>query len=99
MMDMISDDCFRWLCGIIFFSSFFLEDLDCLSRISLTSIVFIIRQQLVNRMPEHTILLIQGIFNIADHINMVSEQLAFDDAVRYTQWWKSKLAELMAWGI
>ena len=30
---------------------------------------------------------------------MVLEQLAFDDIGSYTQWWKSKLAEVLAWGI
>ena len=30
---------------------------------------------------------------------MLSEQLAFDDAVSYAQWWKSKLTEVMALGI
>ena len=30
---------------------------------------------------------------------MVWEQLAFDDDGSYTQQWKSKLAELTAWGI
>ena len=33
------------------------------------------------------------------HKDMVCEQLAFNDAVSYTQWWKSKLAEVIAWGI
>ena len=30
---------------------------------------------------------------------MASEELVFDDIVSYTQQWKSKLAEVMAWGI
>ena len=76
----------------------FLEDLYRLSSISLNSLIFTIRRQLVERKPEHTILLTQGIFILPHHINMV-EQLAFDDAVSYTQRWKSKLAEVMAWGI
>ena len=37
------------------------------------------------RMPEPTFLLTQRIFNLLHHIVMVSEELAFDDAVSYTQ--------------
>ena len=76
-----------------------LEYLYCLSRINLNSLVFTIRQQLVNRKSEPTLLPTQGIFNLPHHIDMVWEQLAFDDAVSYTQRWKSKLAEVMAWVI
>ena len=68
----------------------FLEDLFCLSRIILN---FTIILQLVDRNPEPTLLLTQGIFNIPYHIDVVWEQLAFDDAVSYTHQWKSKLAE------
>ena len=32
-------------------------------------------------------------------ICIVWEELAFDDTVSYAQWWKRKLAEVMAWGI
>ena len=61
---------------------------------------------------EPTLLTMQGIFNPTHHlyiwcvglniphhifIYMVWEELAFDDAVSYTHWWKSKLAEVMAW--
>ena len=42
---------------------------------------------------------LKGIFNLPRHIGMVWEELAFDDAVSYTQWWKCILAEVMAWGI
>ena len=52
----------------------------------------------MRRNPEPTRLLTQGIFNLLHHKGMVWEQLAFDD-VSYTQWWKSKLAEAMSWGI
>ena len=38
------------------------------------------------RNPESTLLLTQGIVNLPHHIDMVSEELAFDDAVSYTQW-------------
>ena len=78
---------------------FFLEDLYCLSRVSLNSLVFTIRWQLVERKPEPPLLPTQVIFNIPHNTDMVGEQLAFDDAVSYTQQWKSKLAEVMAWGI
>ena len=37
------------------------------------------------RKPEHTILPTQGIFNLPPHIGMVLEELAFDNAVSYTQ--------------
>ena len=77
----------------------FLGDLYCLSRISLNSLVFTIRRQVVPRKPKRTLLQTQGIFNLPHHIYMVWEQMAFDDAVRYTQQWKSKLAEVMAWGL
>ena len=36
----------------------------------------------------------QGIFNLPHHIVMVWEELAFDDAVSYTQWWKWISAQL-----
>ena len=60
--------------------------------------------------PEPTILLTQGILNLSHHIGMVWEQLAFDESnwplillskvsCSHTQKWKSKLAEVMAWGI
>ena len=49
--------------------------------------------------PEPTLLLTQGILSLPHHIDMVWEELGFDDAVSHTQWWKSKLAEMMAWGI
>ena len=77
----------------------FLEDLYCLSSISLNRLVFTITRQLVNRKPEPTLLPTWGLFNLPDHIDMAWEQLAFDDTVSYTQQWKSKLAKLMAWGI
>ena len=51
------------------------------------------------RKPEHSLLPTQGIFNLPHHIGIVREELAFDDAVSYTQWWISKLAEVMAWGL
>ena len=55
--------------------------------------------QLVDRKPEPTVLLTQGIFNLLHDIDMVWEQLAFGDTVNYRQWRKSKYAEVMAWGI
>ena len=67
----------------IFFS--FLEDLYCLSRISLNSLVFTIRWQLVNRKPQSTGLMTQWIFNLPHHTDMVWEHLAFDNAVNYIQ--------------
>ena len=35
---------------------------------------------------EPTLLPTQAIFNLPHHIGMVGEELAFDDAVIYTQW-------------
>ena len=35
------------------------------------------------RNPEHTLLQIQGIFNLSHHIGIVWEKLAFDDSVSY----------------
>ena len=52
-------------------SVYFLEDLYCLSRISLNSLVSTIRQQLVYRLPEPTLLLTQGIVNCPHHIDIV----------------------------
>ena len=40
----------------------------------------------------------QGIFNLWYHVGMVWEELTFEAALNYTQQWKSKLAEVMAWG-
>ena len=77
----------------------FPPDFYCLPRISLNNLVFTIRRQLVDRKPEPTPLLTHGIFNLPHHIDMVREQLTFGDAVSYTQWWKFKLAGVMAWGI
>ena len=77
----------------------FFEDLYCLSRICLISLVFTIRRKMRNRKPEPTLLPTWGIFNLPDHIDMVWEKLAFDDVISYPQWLKSKLAEVMAWGI
>ena len=37
------------------------------------------------RKPGPTLLPTQGIFNLPHHVGMVWEQLAFDDAVSYTQ--------------
>ena len=37
------------------------------------------------RQPKPTLLPTQGIFNIPHHIDMASEELAFNDAVGYTQ--------------
>ena len=37
------------------------------------------------RKPEPTILLTPGIFNFQHHIGMVWDELAFDDALSYTQ--------------
>ena len=37
------------------------------------------------RKPEPTLFLTQGIFNLPHHIGIVLEELAFDDAVGYTQ--------------
>ena len=39
----------------------------------------------MRRMPEPALLQTQGIFNLPHHIGMVGEELAFDDAVSYTQ--------------
>ena len=48
-----------------------LEDLYWLTWISLNSLLFTIRRQLVNRKPGPTLLQTQGIFNIPDHILFV----------------------------
>ena len=37
------------------------------------------------RKPASTLLLTQGSFNLSHHVGMVCEELAFDDAVSYTQ--------------
>ena len=74
----------------------FSNDLYCLSRVSMNSLVFTSRWQLVERKPNPTLLLTQGIINLPHHVDMVWGQLAFDDTVSYTQWWKYKLAEVMA---
>ena len=50
-----------------------LEDEYCLSWISLNSLVFTIRQQLVNRKPKPTLLLTEGNFNLPHYIDMASE--------------------------
>ena len=42
--------------------------------------------QIRRRKPEPTLLQTQGLFNVPQHIGMVREKLAFDDAVSYTQW-------------
>ena len=42
--------------------------------------------EMKKRKPKPTFLPIQGIFNLPDHIGMVWDKLAFDDAVSYTQW-------------
>ena len=39
----------------------------------------------MRRKSEPILLPIQGIFNLPQHISMEGEELAFDDAVRYTQ--------------
>ena len=38
------------------------------------------------RKSEPTFLLTQWIFNLPHHIGMIREELAFDDALSYTQW-------------
>ena len=38
------------------------------------------------RKLEPTVVLTQRTFNILFHVGMVGEELAFDDAVSYTQW-------------
>ena len=85
--------------GGITMNLFFLEDLYCLSRITLNSLVFTITWQSVDRKPQPTLLPTQSILSLPPHIDTVWEQLALDDAVSYTQRWKSKLAEVMGWGI
>ena len=37
------------------------------------------------RKPEPTVLPTEGIFNLSHHIGRVGEELAFDDAIGYTQ--------------
>ena len=39
----------------------------------------------MRKKPEPTLLPTQGIFNLPNYIDMVWEELAFDDAVSYTQ--------------
>ena len=46
------------------------------------------------RKPELTCLPTQGLFNPPHHIGMVGEELAFDDAVSYTQRGKQIAAQL-----
>ena len=45
------------------------------------------------RMPERTILLTQGNFNLPNHIGMILEELAFDDTNLYTaeKWIEAQL--------
>ena len=38
------------------------------------------------RKSEPTLLLTRGSFNLPHHTDMVGEELAFDDAVSYTEW-------------
>ena len=78
---------------------FLLEDLYCLSWICLNSLLFISWWQLVDLKPEPTLLPTHRIVNVPHHIDIVWEQLGFDDTVSYTQWWKFKLAKVMAWRI
>ena len=40
----------------------------------------------MRRKPEQTLLPTQVISDLPHHIGMVSEELAFDDCVSYTQW-------------
>ena len=42
--------------------------------------------ELRRKESEPALLLTQGIFKLPHHIGMVSEELAFDDTVSYTQW-------------
>ena len=42
--------------------------------------------EMSRRKPKPTLLLTQGIFNLPRHIGMVCEEVAFDDAISYTQW-------------
>ena len=51
------------------------------------------------RKPKPILLLTEWIFNRPHHLAMLQEELAFDDAVSYTQQWTSKLAEVVAWGM
>ena len=62
-----------------------LEDSYCLSGISLNSLLFTIRSQFVKWKPKSTLLTTWGIFNLPHHIDMVWEELAFDDTISYTQ--------------
>ena len=48
---------------------------------------------------EHTVCPTPWFFNLSPHIGMISEELAFADAGSYTEQWKSKFAEVMAWQI
>ena len=45
--------------------------------------------------PESTLLLTPIIINLPHHVGVVLEELGFDDAVSYTQQWKSKLSEVI----
>ena len=74
------------------------------SWISLNSeSVFTIRQRLVVRKPRPTLLLTQWIFNLWRHIDMISEELAFDDTVHSSIYTAVEIqigrAEVVAWGI
>ena len=44
-----------------------------------------IMYEMRKRKPESTLLSTQGIFNLPHHIGIVWEELAFDDALSYTQ--------------
>ena len=44
-----------------------------------------IMHEMRRRKPDPTFLLTQAIFNLPHHIGMVRDELAFDDAVSYTQ--------------
>ena len=46
------------------------------------------------RKPKPILLTTQGICNLTPHIGIVREELAFDDAVIYTQWGKWIAAQL-----
>ena len=71
--------------GCEHFSCLFSARFILCMAISLNSLVFTIRRQLVNRKPEPTLLPTQWIFNFPHHIDMIWEQLASDDTVWYTQ--------------
>ena len=48
---------------------------------------------------EPRLLLTQGIFNLPHHIGKVGEDLAFDEAVSYTQWGNWIAAQLNAMAV